>query len=201
MRASARIIAIFALTIVTIYANAADLNLPTSADLKNRSALPIDLTAESSEIDNLNQTMKFNVITITQGTLSISADSAQVDRTDFENTNWHFKGNVKIKDIGIKTYSQTADIFFQKSVLLKATLKGSPAKFQHMNIKDRAVEGRGLTLEYNVADRIMQIVKQAWFTDTINEMSSDQIIYNMNTDIVTALGPVRMKIVPPPKKK
>ncbi|HHQ14914.1 MAG TPA: hypothetical protein ENK16_07775, partial [Chromatiales bacterium] len=56
--------------------------------------LPINLDAESSEFDRLNNRLAFTKVHITQGPLDIQADAGSAARLDFEDTVWTFSGQV-----------------------------------------------------------------------------------------------------------
>ena len=85
--------------------------------------LPIDLTAQSSEIDYKNSFTSFRKVQITQGNFSIIADQGQVKGTDvnFQDSHWTFRGSVKIIVQDGVLNSDEAQAFFANNQLARAT--------------------------------------------------------------------------------
>ncbi len=62
----------------------------------NTTKLPITIDAESTDYEGEESILTFNKLKLSQGNISIIADSGQANKLDFENSVWQFKGNVKI---------------------------------------------------------------------------------------------------------
>src|ERR1700744_6527560 len=97
------------------------LALPVHAAPKS-APLPIDFTAQSSEIDYKNSFTSFKKVQITQGNLSISADQGQVKGTgvNFQDSHWTFRGSVKISVPQGLLNSDEAQAYFSNNQLSKA---------------------------------------------------------------------------------
>ncbi len=168
-------------------------------DFAAQSTLPINLDATSSELDRGNDRLVFQNPHITQGTMSITADMAEATRIDFENSNWQFRGNVVIENQGARAHADAAELLFLGHELRKATLNGSPARFEQSRPDGQHTEGRANVMHYDVPAAIIQLTENAWVSDGTNETSSDSIVYDMRRETWTAAGQVHIKIEPPPR--
>lgn len=163
-------------------------------------ALPIELDASYSELDRRNNRLVFRNLRITQGGLAISADEATADPADFENSIWVFSGNVRIENAGIQAFCEQAEMSFSNNALLRATLRGKPARFIQSRPASSSTEGRGDLLEYDLRARTIRMTSNALLSDGANEITGSSIAYDLGREIVTASnngsGQVRMKITP-----
>jgi lipopolysaccharide transport protein LptA len=174
-------------------------------DLAAQSALPINLDAASSDFDRRNNRLVFQRLHLTQGMLSITADVAEAARIDFENSSWTFKGNVVIENQGARAYADDAELVFLGHELRTAKLHGAPARFQQERPGGERTEGHANVIDYDVTAAMIRLSQNAWVSDGANEVSGDNIAYDLRREYVTAqgsgTGQVRMKINPPPRDK
>jgi lipopolysaccharide transport protein LptA len=164
-------------------------------------AAPIDLDAEASEFDRRNDRLSFTRLSIRQGELSITADSAQATRLDFDDSTWFFEGSVEIKSPTTQTWSETAEVRFLSHRLDSARLSGQPARFeQNKPGKDAPTQGRADVMEYELASNLIRLIDNAWVSDGTNEVSGPRIAYDLRREYIIAdgddTGQVRMKIKP-----
>jgi len=163
--------------------------------------LPIDLDAEFSEFDRRNDRLIFRHLNITQGALSIKADEATADPADFANSVWVFVGNVSIRNAETRTSSDRAELTFRDNQLRKAVLTGRPAQFSQTGAEGKpTTQGHGEVLEYDVDAGTIELVNDAFLTDSKNEIAGNRIAYDLRREVVTAGagegGQVRMRITP-----
>jgi lipopolysaccharide export system protein LptA len=174
-------------------------------DLTANSALPINLSASSSEFDRRSNQLLFRQLTITQGTLSIRADSASAERLDFENSRWIFRGNVQIDNEGARVFCDDATLTFLGHELRVAVLAGAPARFEQPRAGGQLTRGRAGSIDYDVSGGSLALTRSAWINDGANEVSGDRIVYDLRREYVTAQsgssGPVVFKIDPPRRKQ
>jgi lipopolysaccharide export system protein LptA len=168
-------------------------------------ALPIDLDAAFSEFDRRNNRLIFRQLNIRQGTLTIEADEATADPADFANSIWVFVGNVRIRNADTRTSSDRAELTFRGNQLRKAALTGQPARFSQAGAAGQPpTEGHGQLLEYDVDAATIELVNDAFLSDSKNEISGDRIAYDLRREVVTAGGTeggqVRMRITPQQSK-
>ena len=164
-------------------------------------ALPIDLDAAFSEFDRRNNRLIFRQLNITQGTLSIKADEATADPADFADSVWVFVGNVIIRNADTRTSSDRAELTFRDNQLRKAALTGQPARFSQAGAEGKPpTEGHGQLLEYDLDAATIELVNDAFLSDSKNEISGNRIAYDLRREVVTAGtadgGQVRMRITP-----
>jgi lipopolysaccharide export system protein LptA len=92
--------------------------------------LPVSLDADSTAYDGKSSMVMFRGLRLTQGQLGISADEGFASRMDFEDSTWHFEGNVLIDVENGHIESDVADMKFSGYQLKTATIVGSPATFE-----------------------------------------------------------------------
>src|SRR6202044_3518226 len=88
-----------------------------------RTAGPINLDAQSSELDLRTNNVFFRKVRIAQGPMSVTADQGQATREalggNFDNSLWVFRGNVRITMEGGQLTADEAQIDFVKKMLSK----------------------------------------------------------------------------------
>jgi lipopolysaccharide export system protein LptA len=171
--------------------------------------LPIDLKADHSDVDLKNNVLTFRKITISQGTMSASADQAEVTGTklEFDNSKWVFRGNVRMTmDRGVLT-ADYAEITFIDKVLAHALATGKPAAFEQANLKTgRLAKGHADSIDYNVTKDEIRLLKNAYVTDGLNEMHGESLKYDVLAQKIIAdvadqdSQRVHITITPPPAK-
>src|SRR5450631_3680496 len=110
---------------------------------------PIQLDAQSSELDYGNNQLLFRKVRITQGAMSVAADQAHATGLDFDNSHWVFHGNVRIAVEQGQLSSDEADVTFEQKLLAKAVITGKPAAFEQHNPQNgRPVQGRAEVIDY-----------------------------------------------------
>ena len=73
------------------------LGLPAAAPAQNEDLrLPVSLDADSTAYDGKSSMVMFRGLRLTQGRLGIAADEGFASKMDFEDSTWHFQGNVVI---------------------------------------------------------------------------------------------------------
>jgi lipopolysaccharide export system protein LptA len=171
--------------------------------------LPIDFTAQSSEIDYKNSFTSFRKVQITQGNLAISADQGQVKGTgvNFQDNHWIFRGAVKITVEKGVLNSDEAQVFFTNNQLARATASGKPATFQQKIVKaDKTVNGHATNIDYDAGSGLVHLTTDAWLSDGQNEIRGQSLKYNIAAESLSADAPdqqgqrVHIIITPPPPK-
>jgi lipopolysaccharide transport protein LptA len=171
--------------------------------------LPIDFTAQSSEIDYKNSFTSFRKVQITQGNLAISADQGQVKGTgvNFQDNHWIFRGAVKITVEQGVLNSDEAQVFFSNNQLSKATASGKPATFQQQIVKaGKTVNGHAANIDYDAGQGLVHLTGDAWLNDGQNEIRDQSLKYDvigqrLIADASEQQGQrVHIIITPPPPK-
>jgi lipopolysaccharide transport protein LptA len=146
--------------------------------------LPITVDADSTAIDYAKNEVLLRKVKISQGGMSIAADSAQATgqstSLNFDDSNWVFRGNVKIITEQGLLDSDQADATFAKGVLAKAVIVGKPAVFEQRNPKNgKPVRGHAERIVYDVVKGTITLTKDAWLNNGADEIRGEQIAYNM----------------------
>jgi lipopolysaccharide transport protein LptA len=164
--------------------------------------LPIDLTAEYSELDRLNNRLVFRKLEVRQGTLTVRADEATASPADFIDSRWVLTGNVFFSNAEVEVRGSTAELGFRDNVLRTAVLRGSPATLRQPRTGARLpTDGRASMFEYDPGAGRIRMTGNAVLSDGPNEVTGEQIDYDLRRQVVSAGagsdGPVRIRITPP----
>ena len=166
---------------------------------------PIELEADSSEIDRRNNHLVFHEVLIRQGDMSISADEAQGTNLEFADAEWVFTGDVRIERAGAKLDAQRATLNFASHRVRRATLEGAPVTFEQTRPgATEPAKGHASRVEYDFDTQILRLSGDAWLAEGQNEITGDNITYEIGAQRVIAGADddgdrVRITIVPPPE--
>jgi lipopolysaccharide transport protein LptA len=167
---------------------------------------PIQLDAQSSELDYGTNQLLFKKVKISQGAMSIAADQAHATGLDFENSHWAFTGDVKIIVEQGQLTSDQADATFDKKLLVKVLISGKPAAFEQSNAAagKQPVHGHADSIDYNVAKGIVHLAGNAWLSDGQTEIRHESLTYSLQDRKMIADASeqssqrVHITITPPP---
>lgn len=151
-----------------------------------RTDLPIDVDAASSEIDTKNNQLLFRDVTITQGDVQVRAHQANATGLDFENSEWVFRGDVRIKVDGGSLSSDEARVSFAQNRISRAVITGSPAAFEQTLENGDQARGRAGTIEYDFSDSTVRLKQEAYLTDGHNDIRGETLVYSIADQRVLA---------------
>jgi lipopolysaccharide transport protein LptA len=172
--------ALIALSLVLAPAAA---SLAQNEDLR----LPVSLDADSTAYDGKSSMVMFRGLRLTQGRLGISADEGFASKMDFEDSTWHFEGNVVIDVENGHIESDTADMVFTGYQLRTATIAGSPATFEMRRPgSDETTYAEAGKLEYDFDAGVVEFSDQATITEGGNQISSSYLVYNIREQRINA---------------
>lgn len=163
----------------------------------------IDLQAKSSTYDRNSGHLVFKGVTISQGEMSVSANSAEATELEFENAAWIFTGNVQISTVEALISGDKAVINFQDHRLVRASISGQPATINwESSDNDEAIFGQASELVYNREAGTLSLTGDAVLRSGISEISGNTLLYDFNAEQVVAGSPddasqgVRITITP-----
>lgn len=149
--------------------------------------LPISLDAESTDYDGKNSMLTFKGLRLTQGNIGVVADEGRATKLDFENSDWHFSGNVVIDTENGRIECDTADLHFSDHQLQVATIAGSPATFEMRRPEsDEITHAQAGRVKYNFTDGIVEFSDNAIITEGGNQISSNYLVYNIGEQRISA---------------
>lgn len=149
--------------------------------------LPISLDADSTDYDGKSSMLMFRGLRLTQGRIGIEADEGRASKLDFEDSVWHFAGNVVIDTENGHIESATADLQFAGHQLRLATITGSPASFEMKRPgSDKVTYAEAGRLEYDFDAGVVEFSEQATITEGGNQISSNYLVYNINEQRIKA---------------
>jgi lipopolysaccharide export system protein LptA len=147
--------------------------------------LPINLDADSSEIDRSADRLIFRNVTISQGDTRIQADEAVASTLDFANSEWLFTGAVTIVLQGATIRSSEARLTFADYALRSASVQGVPATFEHEG-EGRATSGRAERFDYDALASTLRLSGKAWVSEGGKEVSGSVLTYDIANERVVA---------------
>jgi lipopolysaccharide export system protein LptA len=149
--------------------------------------LPISLDADSTDYDGKSSMLMFRGLRLTQGSIGIEADEGRASKLDFEDSVWHFAGNVVIDTENGHIESTTADLKFAGHQLRLATITGSPASFEMTRPgSDKVTYAEAGRLEYDFDAGVVEFSEQATITEGGNQISSNYLVYNIREQRINA---------------
>ena len=156
---------------------------PQTDDLK----LPISLDADSTDYDGKSSMLMFRGLRLTQGSIGIQADEGRASKLDFEDSVWHFAGNVVVDIESGHIECDSADLSFSGHVLQSAIITGSPATFQMQRPEsDKPTYAEAGRLEYDFKNGIVTFSENATISEGGNQISSAYLVYNVAEQRINA---------------
>jgi lipopolysaccharide export system protein LptA len=167
---------------------------------------PINLDADSGNIDYKSHEVMLNKVVISQGDLRLTADRAEASGLEFENTRWIFTGNVHISSEqlgGLQSDSATAE--FLNNRLESALATGQPAEFEQTSSKNGVLaRGHADSIEYKVSTDTVRLTGNARLEYTGTVTTAPVVIYNIRDQRLQFAGAAepghRVHIVTTPPK-
>ena len=149
--------------------------------------LPISLDADSTDYDGKSSMLMFRGLRLTQGNIGIEADEGRASKLDFEDSVWHFSGNVVIDTENGHIESEAADLKFAGHQLRLATITGSPASFEMKRpSSDQITYAEAGRLEYDFDAGVIEFSEEATITEGGNQISSNYLVYNIKEQRINA---------------
>ena len=149
--------------------------------------MPITIDADSSEFDYETSRLVFHGLRMDQGNLGIEADIAETDKLDFTDGRWEFTGNVIIEADNAKLSCDKAIITFVNHQLITAELLGKPARFEQYDPDtEKTSTGEANRILYKLSAGTLELNEAARFSDGANQVSSNQITYDIAAQHLTA---------------
>lgn len=169
--------------------------------------LPISLDAESTDYDGRSSMLMFRGLRLTQGSIGIEAAEGRASKLDFQDSVWHFEGNVVIDVEDGHIESDSADLVFSDHTLKLATITGSPATFELRRPgSDEVTYAEARKLSYDLDTGVVEFSGDAVITEGGNKIASSYLVYNIRERRIkaqSAAGDERVRITytpsnPPP---
>jgi lipopolysaccharide transport protein LptA len=155
----------------------------TEEDLR----LPISLDADSTDYDGKNSMLMFKGLRLTQGNIGVDADEGRATKLDFEDSDWHFSGNVVIDTENGHIECDTADLHFSNHQLQIATIEGAPATFEMQRPESEEITyAQAGRVKYNFELGIVEFSDDATITEGGNQISSNYLVYNIAEQRISA---------------
>ena len=152
--------------------------------------LPITIDAESTDYEGDESILTFNKLNLSQGDISITADSGQANKLDFENSVWQFMGNVKIILSNGKINADSTYLEFKGHQIKIAKISGSSQR--QATIEFQRQEKTQITLatadriDYDFDAAMIDFSGKVSIMEDGNQISSDYLVYNLKKQTIQA---------------
>jgi lipopolysaccharide transport protein LptA len=145
----------------------------------------IVVDAKPWDVDFRNNNGVLRDVVITQCGTRIRADEARfTGGLNFENSHWTISGDVQIKADSGSLHSDKAIVSFRNKLISRATITGAPAEFEQLRDDGTTSRGHANTIDYETTTGTVSFTGNAWLTVGSNEISSQQLAYNIRTQSV-----------------
>lgn len=142
--------------------------------------LPITLDADTTDYDGKLSMMTFEGLRLSQGPINVSADGGRASKLDFQDSVWHFEGNVIIDTENGHIECDSADLQFIGHTLRIASIEGSPATFELQRVgSEETTYAEAGYLEYDLESGVIEFSENAVITEGGNKISSSYLVYNI----------------------
>ena len=137
-----------------------------------------------------DNTAVFRDVVITQGDCSASCTRIEASEAnvkgglDFDNGEWTFSGNVGIRAEGGNLTADKAVVWFRNKLISRATITGTPAKFEQLRKDGATSRGRAPVIDYETSSGTVSFRDDAWLSDGCNEITGNQLVYNIKQQSV-----------------
>lgn len=149
--------------------------------------LPMQLDADFTDLDVKSSMLVFRGLRLSQGSLGISAEEGRATKMDFEDSVWHFAGNVIIDVDSGHIESDSADMIFSGYQLLEATIVGSPATFRmERPDSEQVTYAEAGRLKYDFDAGVVEFSGDAKITEGGNQIASSYLVYNIREQRINA---------------
>lgn len=149
--------------------------------------LPISLDADSTDYDGKSSMLMFKNLRLTQGNIGVEADEGRATKLDFDDSDWHFSGNVIIDTENGHIECDTADLHFANHQLQIATITGAPATFEMKRPEsEETTYAQAGKVKYNFEIGMVEFSDNATITEGGNQISSNYLVYNIAEQRINA---------------
>jgi lipopolysaccharide transport protein LptA len=151
--------------------------------------MPVIIDAESTDYDGKTSMLEFTGLRLTQGDISIEADTALASRMDFDDSVWQFRGSVVFDLAEGRITCESASLEFRDFTLMRARIEGTPATFRFRRAgSQETTYGEAAQLDYNVPDGLVEFSGSAMINEGGNRISSETLVYNIADQRINAVS-------------
>lgn len=151
--------------------------------------MPVIIDAESTDYDGKTSMLEFTGLRLTQGDISIEADTALASRMDFDDSVWEFRGGVVFDLAEGRITCESASLEFRDFTLMRARIEGSPATFRFRRAgSEQTTYGEAARLDYDVPGGLVEFSGGAMINEGGNRISSETLVYNIVDQRINAVS-------------
>jgi lipopolysaccharide transport protein LptA len=186
---------------------AQEVSAARGASGENKCTDPIEVNADSADVDYKNNTTQWVNVVISQCDIRVQAKRASATGVNSDYTRWTFDGDVRIdveKRGSLRSKQAVVDV--QDNQIAKATITGTPAEFEQRNAETNVTtRGHAGEIVYEVGPGTVRLTDDAWLSSGTTDMKGSSFLYNIRDEKVQAAsqpgGKERVHIRITPKQK
>ena len=156
------------------------------------------ITANTSRLRAATTLPMLGLTLALAGGLSSPAFAAKADRsqpikvqadkkvTKYQQGTSVYTGDVVIDQGSLHATGQRATLYLEDGQLVRAVLEGRPATFRERDEQGNLVEGKADEADYRTANGNVILTGEAWLKRSGDEIRSDRITYDLDTEVVEA---------------
>jgi lipopolysaccharide transport protein LptA len=149
--------------------------------------LPVQLNAASTDFDYRKGVYNFHKVHISQGQLSVEAEESTANGTNINDSQWTFRGSVRIVLPNGHMESDSAVVVFKNNQIASAHIVGTPATFETRRTQpEQIVHGKAGVIDYDITTSTVKLSDQASITDGQNEITGETLVYDIAQQRVVA---------------
>jgi lipopolysaccharide transport protein LptA len=162
---------------------------PTFAQI-DTTKLPITIDAESTDYSGEESILTFNKLNLSQGNISITADSGQANKLDFENSVWQFNGNVKIILSDGEINAESTYLEFKGHQIKIATIRGVSEDQARLTLQRQdklsVTTATADRIDYDFDAGMIDFSGRVSIVEDGNQISSSYLVYNIKKQTIQA---------------
>lgn len=162
---------------------------PTFAQI-DTTKLPITIDAESTDYSGEESILTFNKLNLSQGNISITADSGQANKLDFENSVWQFNGNVKIILSDGEINAESTYLEFKGHQIKIATIRGVSEDQARLTLQRQdklsVTTATADRIDYDFDAGMIDFSGRVSIVEDGNKISSSYLVYNIKKQTIQA---------------
>ena len=152
--------------------------------------LPITIDAESTDYLGEESILTFNKLNLSQGNISITADSGQANKLDFENSVWQFNGNVKIILSDGEINAESTYLEFKGHQIKIATIRGVSEDQARLTLQRQdklsVTTATADRIDYDFDAGMIDFSGRVSIVEDGNQISSSYLVYNIKKQTIQA---------------
>ncbi|HEX7081039.1 MAG TPA: LptA/OstA family protein [Gammaproteobacteria bacterium] len=125
----------------------------------------------------------FTGLRLSQGDITVEADSGSANELNYERSEWRLSGNVRIAGGAVRLEGSSAVFSIREKQLQQLELRGDPATFEEVEAGESGgAKGTASRIVYDAAGGRLSLLENAWLSLGSNEIAGCDLIYDIDEE-------------------